>query len=63
MVSIGAEVGKPIRSTLQSALNEVTDGITVLTGRTKIDARGNKVKPSITEFVTNARNFDFQTFW
>jgi hypothetical protein len=56
------EVGKPIRSTLQSALNEVTDGITVLTGRTKIDARGNKVKPSITEFVTNARNFDFQIF-
>lgn len=56
------KIGKPVSSTLQSALNEVSDGITVLTGRTRIDARGNKVKPSISEFVSNARNFDFQIF-
>ena len=56
------KITKPVTSTLQSALNEVADGITVLTGRTRIDARGNKVKPSIKEFVSNARNFDFEIF-
>lgn len=56
------KIGKPVSSTLQSALNEVSDGLTVLTGRTKYDARGNKVKPSISEFVSNARNFDFEIF-
>ena len=56
------KIGKPVSSTLQSALNEVADGLTVLTGKTRYDARGNKIKPSMTEFVTNARNFDFEIF-
>ena len=56
-------VTKPVQTTLQSALNEIADGVTVLrTDKPKYDANGKLVKPSVKDFFSQAKDFDFSLF-